>query len=342
MIFITNRYLDAVEVSFKNDLQHIGSLKMGFTTICPKLSVIIALDDRPLCLDNYFDILTNQTLSPEKYEIIICSTCEKSQSSLIEAYGKFNLVKSQQFKIILVNNKSGGRAKSLNKALGLAAAPLILFLADDFIPESQHFESHLNFHESNKQINYVGVALGLLPKIYHNPFSVWLEKSGSLFGIPFSKEVSSIPENYFYIGNSSIKRDFIDGTTYFDEVFPYNSCDDWELGLRLSALGMKSFFVSNASATHMHNITLAERCSSVILAGESAAIFKQKYSAIHREHKIRKIPLWIHEIICVVYNLRYKMINKQKYLESYWNAKLRLSFNIGFKRKECQLNKLQA
>ena len=39
------------------------------------------------------------------------------------------------------------------------------------------------------------------------------------------------------------KRDFIDGTTYFDEVFPYNLCDDWELGLRLCTLGMKSFFV---------------------------------------------------------------------------------------------------
>lgn len=60
---------------------------------------------------------------------------------------------------------------------------------------------------------------------------------------------------------------------------------------------------------------MTERCSSEILADESAAIFKQKYSAIQREHKIRKMPLWIHEIICEVYNLRYKIISKQKYLD---------------------------
>lgn len=65
-----------------------------------------------------------------------------------------------------------------------------------------------------------------------------------------------MPENFFYVGNASVKRHFLREAGRLDERFQYHAWDDFELGQRLIKLGMKASFIPQAAAEHMHAISL--------------------------------------------------------------------------------------
>src|SRR5205814_10198674 len=99
-----------------------------------------------------------------------------------------------------------GRARALNHALSIAKSDLIIFLADDFVAETELIASHLKFHEENPEPEAVGIGAGLVPQDLTTDFTRWLERTGRFFGLPFYEGMTSIPEDFFYVGNASVDR----------------------------------------------------------------------------------------------------------------------------------------
>ena len=86
--------------------------------------------------------------------------------------------------------------------------------------------------------------------------------AASCSGVPFSDDMTSVPEKFFYAGNCSVKREFLRAAGPLDEDFRYHAWDDYELGLRLSKLGMKASFLpageSRARSRHFAGGTLPD------------------------------------------------------------------------------------
>ncbi len=297
--------------------------------ISPKISFLIATDDHPPDLNAHLDALISQTLSPEDYEVIIVD------SSRTHDYGPavercINL-KKNRLRFLYKAIEKGGRANAYNYGLPLCDAPIILFFGDDFIATPQTAEVHLKFHEANREPNSVGIGSAILPSDLRTRFSVWLEESGNLFGIPFSSDMMFVPENFFYTGNTSVKREFLDLAGIFDDRYPYHGWDDYELGLRLTKIGMKSTYLTGATAQHVHSITLQERARVMLQAGECAAIFERSYKGSHAWQNKVKITPWQFQLYAYLYLVAYALTRHDGFMHSYYEAALDKNFVLGYR-----------
>lgn len=102
---------------------------------------------------------------------------------------------------------------------------------------------------------------------------------GRFFGalIEQTAEMTTVAEDFFYIGNAFLKREFLLKTSLFDEHFPYHTLDDYEIGVRMRERGMRAVFLPDAKADHVHRITLVGRSRAMYQTGESAVWFDHKY-----------------------------------------------------------------
>ena len=157
----------------------------------------------------------------------------------------------------------------------------------------------------------------------------WLEQSGELFWVPFSDTMTSVLEDFFYVGNSSVKRDFLLEAGPFDERFRYHACEDLELGLRLSNLGMKVSLLPEAKAEHVHDISQAERCQVMTQAGESAAALDRKYRGDHFRRRKCLVPPWCFSLYGRMALRLHALSRRDRYLISYYRARLNASFVAG-------------
>jgi GT2 family glycosyltransferase len=296
----------------------------------PKISFLIATDDHPPDLDRFFGALISQTLPPSDYEVVIVDA--NRSHDYAGAYERARARKDVRLRLHLETIDKGSRAKSYNRGLGLCRAPIVLFFADDSMATPQTAEAHLRFHEANPDLHRVGVGSMILVDEVRTHFATWLERSGTLFGVPFSDDMTSVPDNFFYAGNSSVKRDFLLAAGPFDENFCHHAWDDYELGLRLSKLGMKACFLPQAKAGHAHAISLAGRCRTMTRAGESATVFERKYGGDQFWRSKCRVPPWRLRLYGLVSLLRYAILRRERHLISYYRARLDASFVAGYRR----------
>lgn len=231
-----------------------------------------------------------QDASCADYEIIIAdyhpdSDCFKSVEEFKRTHSRLAL---NYFKI-----QNGSRARAINAGVEQANAPLIVILADDFMPNAQFVTAHLRFHRENPDETTVGIGAALFPEHLLNcDFRKWLESSGTLFGVSFITNTQSIPEDFFYIPNTSLKKSFFLKSGGLDEDFLFSAWDDYELGLRLKAAGMRCKLVAQGFAWHEHPVTLDERSGAMAEAAESAVIFESKYPGEQPWHVLCEQPHW--------------------------------------------------
>ena len=296
----------------------------------PKISFLIATDDHPPDLDRFFGALISQTLPPTDYEVVVVVSTRGHDYA--GAYDRAQARKDARLRLHFETIDPGGRATAYNRGLQLCRAPIVLFFADDNIAAPQAAEVHLRFHEANPSLHQVGVGSMILVEELRTHFTTWLERSGELFGVPFSDDMTSVPESFFYSGNSSVKREFLLAAGPFDENFRYHAWDDYELGLRMSKLGMKARFLPQAKAVHIHDISLAERCRTMMRAGESATVFERKYGGDQFWRRKCRVPLWCFRLHGHISLLLYAILRRERHLFSYYRACLDASFVAGYRR----------
>lgn len=184
-----------------------------------------------------------------------------------------------------------GRAAALNTAVRHAEGELLLFLADDFIADRRLVARHLHFHKRYPETHRAAVGPAVFPGAFQKKrFMRWLDESGSLFGVAFASPGLRMPSRFFYVGNTSVKRALLEQAGPFDERFPFDAWDDYEMGLRLARLGYKASYLPKAICRHQHLVTLRERVGQVLRGGRSAAIYDLHHDDAQPWHSLVREP----------------------------------------------------
>ena len=237
----------------------------------PRISVVGFCD--PTHVDQsaqYVDRFLKQTLPHDQFEMLIV---EDVQAARFRETLTACAVHHPDLAFRYVEVKLPGRAAAINAGIAQARAPIVAIFADDAIPTADALAAHLHYHESNRDPMAVSIGPMLFRnELRHDPFRRWLEDSGSLFGLSMQQQFTRWPASFFYCGNCAIKRELIDQIGGFDERFVWFTWNDYEFGLRLSAAGGYSQYVSAALAWHEHRVTLGERARVMRTGGHAARL----------------------------------------------------------------------
>jgi GT2 family glycosyltransferase len=296
----------------------------------PRVSIVSAVDDHPPDLNVWFEALSSQTLPAADYEVIVVDTTHQLDHDA--ALKEFNAKTNVRRNISCHRIARGGRARALNHALKLAKGGIVIFLGDDCLPSPEFAEAHVRFQEAHPEPESVGIGSAILPTEFRNPFSVWLEESGQLFGIPVRANMTDVPKTFFYVANASVKRELLEKAGRFDERFQHHAWDDYEFGQRLRAAGMKAQFVPGAPTIHFDMINLPYRERAMRMAGAAAKVYLINNPGKGVWSKIATSPAWRHWLRVAAARLRLAMKVTDGSLISWWRARLDAAFAAGYRK----------
>ena len=285
------------------------------------------------CLRGCIVSLANQTVPRSDYEVFLVNAeGDSSIDALVKTFTEDSL-KNFNFHYSRINQ--GGRAEARNYGIRHTRAKVLLFYASDFIAPPQLLEQHIKFHEQNTDSRLVGIGPAFFSKTHEvTPFMRWLEESGALFGVPLSATTSTIPAEFFYGGNTSIKADFLNEVGVFDKQLPHHCVEDFELGHRLFKSGMKTVFLPEAFAYHDHHITMQERRLAMEEAGESTAILASKNPGF-MEHvgyrEASKRPASLIHLLATWYRTKYFLFRRNKELSKYFELSMTQAWVKGYR-----------
>ncbi|MFK7778334.1 MAG: hypothetical protein QM501_09450 [Gimesia sp.] len=88
------------------------------------------------------------------------------------------------------------------------------------------------------------------------------------------------------MGNSALKRSFLLERGSFDERFPYDAWDDYDMSRRLYESGLEVTYLPDAVCVHEHQVSFQERYRAIYRVGESAVIFESNYQPLQAWHPL--------------------------------------------------------
>jgi len=295
----------------------------------PDLSVIVPTLQYPF-VDAVVAGLMKQSAPAGSYEVVIADSLEGRWADAIHK----EALENPDVPVVYLRSESLGlwRSRSLNAGIKASGGRLVVLLAGDFARGRDFVETHRQFHAHNRQREGVAVACSsFVAEQKNGPLVQWLESSGTLFG---DRMEPGDAQGFFYAGNVSLKREFLLEAGLFDEDFPYDSMDDFELGERLRHAGMISYFLPDGHATHQHEeeVTLAERRLYLRRAGESAAVFEKKHPGPYGWSKSCARPPWRLELDAFLWGAVYFGRCRAEDLHRFYSARLDAAFVRGWRR----------
>ena len=299
----------------------------------PLISVVVAVV-HPGDLAATVAALARQTLPFSAFEVIVVDglRIEDWRARLPEVVRATGRPLDYSFHVA----PSPARGISNNIGVAHARADLVLFDADDFVLAPGAVEAHLRFHQAHPDPCAVGIGPGFFPaSLRGDAFREWLEDSGALIGVSFTSGRPAIPPDFFYVGNASVKRSLLEqaGPGPFDPDFPHDAWEDYELGLRLSKLGMRATYLPDAAATHEHQYTLTARRTSMRNAGGAAAILERKYPGAHAWQAQCQIAPWRHRAAALGGRAAYLLTGRPEHRAAYFDRTLSADFVRGYRMR---------
>lgn len=219
----------------------------------PELSALITVHNRAAALTLLLDALENQTLSADRFEIIIVDDGSTD--------GTKEIVERKAAKLPLkyFYQRTSGAAAAKNLAVLVTKSPLLLPLHVDEIPDADCFVAHLAAHIRHPYRN--GAILGLkilAPGIASTSLMRHVATSDYQF-FPFAslEPRQMIDHNRLLVGHCSMKREFMVYHGMFDMALD-GGCEDAELGWRAHQSQLQIFYEPDAISTEQRALTFAE------------------------------------------------------------------------------------
>jgi GT2 family glycosyltransferase len=238
-----------------------------------RLSVVTPTHRRAENLKLMFQSLKDQTLSPDRFEVIVIDDASGDETGDVLRDGARMLgnLRYEQFE------QNGGPARARNRGIELAEGDVLVFLDDDVAAAPDLLEEHLRFHEAHPDGSRA--LLGRVdwhPSLRVTPFMRWLDSTGLQFAFDtwLTEGEVADPCLAFYMANISISRAKVQAVGGFDERFPNPAFEDYELGWRLTNLGLKLFYRPQARAFHTRAIDLKTFRRRTSMVAESFVFLK--------------------------------------------------------------------
>ena len=224
-----------------------------------RLSVIVPTHNRCGVLQEKLESLQTQTLSPERFEVIVC--VDGSTDGTLEMLERFEA----EFALrILHHPEAKGVVAARNACAAAAVGELLLMSDDDCILDPQTLEAHVQLHdETPKSVVGVGVV--------HQPGAK-------------QRSVTTQPGRAAWIhatgANTSMPKAAFEMVGGYDTYFRNYGGEDADLALRLRERGLEFRRVSRADVTHIGSLFEAGFEEKAFSAGKATQhIFERFPSA---------------------------------------------------------------
>jgi GT2 family glycosyltransferase len=209
-----------------------------------RLSVVIPTLNRPDALPRTLAALADQSF--REFEVIVVEDV-KNGAPVPDPPPRMDMR--------TLRADAPGASHARNTGWRAAANPVVLFLGDDIIPSRQLLERHAALHDQNPG-DEVGVLghVDWARELKRSAFMVWLDH-GIQFNYPSIRGTEAGP-GHLYTANVSLKRAALERVGGFDaERFPF-LYEDIDLGIRLFEQGFRLIYDKDATAEHLHDVTL--------------------------------------------------------------------------------------
>lgn len=188
----------------------------------------------------------------------------------------------------LLQQEHRGPAAARNAGARAASARVLIFIDNDITVAPDFVRRHLQTLDAQPGCWVIGRSI-LPPHVRRTPFGRYRDDQWEAFhsahGAPGVSETTGMTAQ-----NLSLQAKDFEALGGFDEEFSIASCEDWELGLRARASGIR--IVYDPGIVVVHNdwaITLHQFCERQRLYSESDVLLWRKYGAASpRAHLVRE------------------------------------------------------
>jgi GT2 family glycosyltransferase len=292
--------------------------------------VVIPTYRRPELLAKCLDALRGQTLDASSFEVCVVDDASGDATpTALETASRAmpNLRWASQ-------PANRGPAAARNRAVSLGTGALLVFIDDDVVASPTLLADHLALHRAaDAPIAVVG-HLTWAPGLPVTRFMRWLDDSRLQFSfetMPEGEQEDVV--NSFYTCNLSLPRTAFEAVGGFNERFPFPACEDSDLGLRITADGLKLFYRPQVVAWHSRPVTLPEFRDRMIRAAQSwqllAQLHPDRVPVITPARVPRRMQRWAYRNAAVVLAAVLPDSRNERFSRVYFRTEMARALDIG-------------
>jgi len=242
------------------------------------VSAIIPTLNRCATLRRVLQAYSGQTALQKVAEILVIDDGSADETPSVIA----EFARTSPVPIRYLRQEHRGAAAARNLGIREARGDLFLFTDDDVIPSPTLVAEHLRFHSQNSD---PGVAvLGSVPwhpDAHATPFMNWLITGGPLMNLRECLRRKELDFEFFCTANLSLKAKFLRSNGLFDEDFRALYYEDYELGYRLAARGLRILYNPDAVGYHYKHVSFADICRRAQLVVASERVLRTKEAGVY-------------------------------------------------------------
>ena len=245
----------------------------------PQISVVIPTFNRQASLQRVVEALTCQSLSPDKFEVIIVS------DGSTDGTDEYLRAAQCDFALEVETQANQGPAVARNRGVAMAKAPLVLYLDDDVIPSEGLLECHIKTHD---RLGHGYVVIGTMSTPEHFDMSPWVSWEQRMLYKQYDAMAAgewAATARQFYTGNASVERLEVVAAGGFDPEFRRG--EDVELAYRLADRGLKFSFEPTAEGFHFAKRSFASWLANASDYGRNDVIFARDHHQAWLLDKVR-------------------------------------------------------
>ncbi len=246
-----------------------------------RITAVIPTRDRADLLAGALESLAGQTLDPGELQVVVVDDGSRDATPELCAA---RTADDPAFTYLRMT--SGGLSQAKNIGLLAARAPIIVFLDDDDVFDSDLLAAHLDAHAAHPEPH--AAVLGYTTwhaSLALTPLMRYVTEIGQLlFSYPGLTPGAMLDYTRFWGGRSSCKRDFLLAHGLFDCRFT-SIIEDIELAYRLSRFGFKVVYEPSAVSYAARAYSFDEFCRRCERRGRALALF-------HRRHPTAEVAAY--------------------------------------------------
>ena len=211
-------------------------------TILPEISVIVPAYNSENTISKCLDGLVNQTISREKYEIIVVDDASNDNTrTVVQSYSLIRYIRIPH----------GGPSAARNAGAKAAVSNILLFTDSDCIPSRDWIQNMTAPFQNNEVVGVKGAY-----RTHQHEFVsrfVQLEYESKYERMQKQQYIDFIDTN-----SAAYRKDIFLENGGFDINFPVASVEDQEFSFRLARKGYCMVFVPSAIVYHQHDRNITE------------------------------------------------------------------------------------